>query len=283
MIGGIAAKLAGTRALVLAPTGLGYLWLKPGIMGRLIRSAVRFVVGKLLNCRGTRYLFENHEDPVALGLDPDASNITVVGGAGVDPAEFSVSAEPPAPPVRVAVVARMIAPKGIGEAVAAVRRARSWGAEVELDLFGQPDPSNPRSIPEQTLREWSSLPGIAWRGHTSDIAAVWRDHHVALFLSAYPEGLPRTLVEAAAAGRPIVTTDVTGCREVVRDGIEGFLVPPGDEAAAAQALSALAADPALRAKLGAAARARFEQRFTADAVKQKVRSLYQSLSSDDAR
>jgi glycosyltransferase involved in cell wall biosynthesis len=279
MIGGLAARLAGTKALILAPTGLGYLWLKPGITGSLVRAAVRFVIGSLLHSRGARYLFENREDPVALGLDPDASNITVVGGAGVDPAEFPVSVEPPAPPMRVAVVARMIWPKGIGEAVAAVRRARSSGAQVELDLFGQPDPSNPRSIPEQTLQEWSSLPGIAWRGQTRDVAAVWRDHHVALFLSAYPEGLPRTLVEAAAAGRPIVTTDVTGCREVVRDGIEGFLVPPGDEKAAAGALTALAADPALRAKLGAAARSRFEERFTAEAVKQKVRGLYQSLSA----
>jgi glycosyltransferase involved in cell wall biosynthesis len=238
---------------------------------------VRFVVGSLLHGQGTRYLFENREDPVALGLDPDAPNITIVGGAGVEPSEFSVSAEPPAPPIRVAVVARMIWPKGIGEAVAAVRRARALGAQVELDLYGQPDPSNPKSIPEGTLRDWSSLPGIAWRGHTKDIAAVWRDHHVALFLSAYPEGLPRTLVEAAAAGRPIVTTDVTGCREVVRDGVEGFLVPPGDEEAAARALVKLAADPALRARLGAAARARFEERFTAEAVKRKVRDLYRSL------
>jgi glycosyltransferase involved in cell wall biosynthesis len=93
------------------------------------------------------------------------------------------------------------------------------------------------------------------------------------------------LVEAAAANRPIVTTDVTGCREVVRDGVEGFLVPPGDEEAAARALVTLAADPALRARFGAAARARFEERFTVEAVQQKVRALYQSLSGrfDDAR
>jgi glycosyltransferase involved in cell wall biosynthesis len=111
------------------------------------------------------------------------------------------------------------------------------------------------------------------------VAAVWRDHHVALFLSAYPEGLPRTLIEAAAAGRPIVTTDVTGCRELVRDGIEGLLVPPGDEEAAARALIKLATDPVLRGKLGAAARTRFEERFTVQAVKQRVGSLYQSLRS----
>ena len=100
-----------------------------------------------------------------------------------------------------------------------------------------------------------------------------------MLLSYYREGLPRSLVEAAAAGRPIVTTDVPGCREVVRDGIEGILVPLGDSDAAARALVTLAADPALRAKLGAAANVRFHERFTAEAVKQSVQRLYQSLES----
>jgi glycosyltransferase involved in cell wall biosynthesis len=285
VMGGFAAKLAGTKVIILAPTGLGYLWLARGLLGRTVRAIVRFLIGSWFRGPRTHYLFENREDPVAFGLDPDGPDITVVGGAGVDPAEFPASLEPPAPPVRVAVVARMIRPKGIAEAVAATVRARALGAPVELDLFGRPDPSNPRSIPEETLLRWSSLPGITWCGHAKDIAAVWRGHHVALFLSAYPEGLPRTLVEAAAAGRPIVTTDVTGCREVVRNGIEGFLVPPGDSDAAASALVTLAADPALRIKFGAAARARFHERFTAEAVKRTVRSLYQSLGPlvDDAR
>jgi len=277
VIGGLAAKFSGVRAVILAPTGLGHLWLERGIFGRVGRAIVRFVIGSWLRGPRTRYLFENRDDPRALGLDSDAADVIMVGGAGVDPAEFPGSPEPPAPPVRVAVVARMIWPKGIGEAVAAAGRALALGAPVELDLFGRPDPSNPRSIPEETLRQWSSLPGIMWRGHATDIAAVWRDHHIALFLSAYPEGLPRCLVEAAAAGRPIVTTDVTGCREVVRNGIEGFLVPPGDNEAAAHALVTLAADRALRIKFGAAAKARFHERFTADAVKQTVRRLYRSL------
>ena len=171
----------------------------------------------------------------------------------------------------------MIRPKGIAEAVEAVARARQLGSPVELSLFGRPDPSNPLSISEETLRQWSAQPGITWYGHSADIAKVWADHHIALFLSSYPEGLPRTLVEAAAAGRPIVTTDAPGCREVVRDGIEGFLVPPGDVEAAAQALVRLANDPALRARMGAAANARFYERFTEAAVQQTVKTLYRSL------
>jgi glycosyltransferase involved in cell wall biosynthesis len=277
VVGGLAAKLGGAKALVLAPTGLGHLWFERGLVARLLRVAVRVLVGSWLHGRRTRYLFENEDDPRALGLDPKDPDVTLVGGAGVDPAQFAASAEPPAPPVKVAVVARMIRPKGIAEAVEAVARARRLGSPVELSLFGRPDPSNPLSIPEETLRHWSVQPGITWHGHSADVAKVWRDHHVALFLSSYPEGLPRTLVEAAAAGRPIVTTDAPGCREVVRDGVEGLLVPTGDVEAAAQALVRLANDPALRASMGAAANARFYARFTEAAVKQTIKTLYRSL------
>jgi glycosyltransferase involved in cell wall biosynthesis len=281
--GGIATRLAGAGNLLLAPTGLGHLWIEQGASAIIGRAFVRRVIGSFLRGTHTHYLFENRDDPREFGLDADGSNITIVGGAGVDSSEFFASPEPPAPPVRVAVVARMIRPKGIAEAVEATCRARALGVPVELDLFGQPDPSNPQSIPEETLRQWSSLPGITWCDHATDIDAVWREHHVAMLLS-YREGLPRSLVEAAAAGRPIVTSDVTGCREVVRDGVEGILVAPGDNDAAARALATLATDRALRLKFGAAARTRFQERFTTEAVEQTVRRLYRSFGSpsDDA-
>ena len=282
VIGGLAAKLAGARNLVLAPTGLGHLWLDRGLSVGIARNIVRRVVGSWLRGPRTHYLFENHDDPREFGLDPDGADVTIVGGAGVDPASIPLTPEPPAPPVKVAVVSRMIAFKGIAEAVAAVQRARADGVAIELHLFGDPDPANPRSIPKATLLRWASEPGITWHGRAADVAQVWRDHHVAMLLS-YREGLPRSLVEAAAAGRPIVTTYVPGCREVVRNGVEGFLVPRGDIVRAARALATLAANPALRAKLGAAANARFQKLFTAEAVKQTVCRLYQSLGlpSDD--
>jgi glycosyltransferase involved in cell wall biosynthesis len=170
----------------------------------------------------------------------------------------------------------MIRPKGIVESVEAARRARAAGAPVELHLFGDPDPANRRSIPQATIEQWAKEPGIIWHRRVTDVARVWREHQIAMLLS-YREGLPRSLVEAAAAGRPIVATDVSGCREVVHDGEEGLLVPLGDAEAAAQALARLAADPALRARMGAAANARFRQRFTAEAVRETVRNLYRSL------
>ncbi len=277
VIGGIATKLGAGGALVLAPTGLGLLWVERGLGTRMMRGLVRMIVGSWLRGADTRYLFENRDDPREFHLDPDGPEVTIVGGAGVDPAQFPMVPEPPAPPVRVAVVARMIEPKGIAEAVEAARRARAAGAPIELHLFGGLDPSNRRPISEDTLRQWSAESGITWHGPTTDVPGVWRDHHVALFLSYYREGVPRTLIEAAASGRPIVTTNVTGCRDVVRDGIEGILVEPGDVEAAARALIMLAGDAAMRARMGAAAHQRFLEHFTEASIRRTVGGLYRSL------
>jgi glycosyltransferase involved in cell wall biosynthesis len=130
-----------------------------------------------------------------------------------------------------------------------------------LDLYGSPDLSNRRTATQADLDALAE-PGIAWRGRTDDVAGVWREHHVAMLLTWYREGVPRSLIEAAACGRPIVTTDVPGCRDLVRDGVEGFVVAPRDVEGAAQALVRLAADAGLRARLGEAAHARFAQGYT---------------------
>lgn len=283
VLGGLAAKLAGARQLVLAPTGLGHLWATNGILARVLRTIVRRAVGSWLKAPGTRYLFENRDDPREFGLDPNGSNVFIVGGAGVAPGDFPYVPEPPAPPVKLAVVSRMISPKGIAEAVEAVRQARAAGAPVELDLFGEPDPANPLSIPSEILREWARETGIRWHGRTEDVARVWREHHIALFLSTYREGLPRTIVEAAAAGRPIIACAIPGCRDLVRNGQEGILIDPGDPAAAARAIARLAQDAALRQRMGRDANLRFLDGFTESAVTGVVARLYRSLASVPGR
>jgi glycosyltransferase involved in cell wall biosynthesis len=277
VMGGIATKLGARCPLILAPTGLGLLWVERGWGAGLLRGLVRAIVGSWLRGPNTRYLFENRDDPREFGLDPDGPEVTIVGGAGADAAEFPMAPEPPAPPLKVAVVARMIAPKGIAEAVEAVRRARAAGAPIELHLFGGLDPSSRRAISADLLHRWSSEPGISWHGPTADVPRVWREHHVALFLSYYREGVPRTLIEAAASGRAIVTTDMPGCRDVVRDQVSGILVPPHDVEAAARALVLLATDPALRARMGAAANKHFHEHFTVTSVQSAVGRLYRSL------
>lgn len=273
LVGGFAAALAGIDRRVYALTGLGFLGARTDRTARLARRAVRLLV-RSLGSRRTHYLFENTDDPKLLGLDPSGSRITIVGGAGIDPQALRPSPLPPQPPLKVAVVARMLWSKGIDVAVDAVRIARAQGAAVELSLYGAPDPSNPKAIPEETLKAWSAEPGIAWHGATRDVSTVWRDHHVACLPSRGGEGLPRTLLEAAACGRAILTTDVPGCRTLVRDQVEGRLVAPGDAAGLAETLVAIAADPSLAARMGEAARARVLDGFTERDVMEAVKRLY---------
>src|SRR5215204_5828619 len=277
LIGGSAALMAGIPRRVYALTGLGFLGARQDLVGRGARIAARMLV-RGLETRQTRYLFENPEDAALVGLDPgDASRVTILGGAGVDAERLCPQPLPPQPLLKVAVVARMLWSKGADVAVEAAKRAREAGAAVELSLYGAPDPSNPKAVPEETLQAWTRVPGVTWHGRTDDVAGVWRDHHVCCLPSRGGEGLPRTLLEGAACGRALVTTDVPGCRRLVRDGVEGLLVPPGDAAALAGAFATLAADSGLVARMGAAARARVLDGFTERDVIEAVKRVYAAM------
>jgi glycosyltransferase involved in cell wall biosynthesis len=277
LVGGTAAAMAGIPARVYALTGLGLMGARQDRIGRAARLGLRALIRGPLASTRTRFLFENPDDARALGLDPLDQSVTVIGGAGVDPADFVPQPLPVMPPLRVAVVARMLWSKGVDVAVEAVRLARAQGAPVELDLFGAPDPSNRRAIAEATLRDWSR-DGVAWHGPTADVASVWAHHHVACLPSRGGEGLPRTLLEAASCGRALVASDVPGCRSLVRDGVEGLLVPPDDAPALARVLVRLSGDARLVADLGAAARSRIETGgFTETAVTDSVRAVWRDL------
>ncbi|WP_336491163.1 glycosyltransferase [Methylobacterium nigriterrae] len=277
LVGGTAAAMAGIPARIYALTGLGLIGARGDRAGRLARAGLRHLIRGPLASRRTRFLFENPDDARMLGLDPADTAVTIVGGAGIDPAAFVPQPLPAQPPLRVALVARMLWSKGVDTAVEAARLARAQGAPVELSLYGAPDPSNRRAIPEATLRAWSR-DGVDWHGPTRDAADVWARHHVACLPSRGGEGLPRTLLEAASCGRAMLTTDVPGCRDLVRDGLEGLIVPPDDAGALAAALRRLAADAGLVAGLGQAARARIlAGGYTEEAVAEAVRGLYREL------
>lgn len=274
LIGGSAALMAGIPRRVFAFTGSGFLGARGNIVGHAARAAMRLLVRGLETAQ-THYLFENPDDPRLLGLDPaDAARVAIVGGAGVDPDALTPAPLPPQPPLRVAVVARMLWSKGVDLAVEAARLARARGAAVELSLYGAPDPSNPKAIPEATLRGWSARPGVVWHGPTRDVAGVWAAHHVCCLPSRGGEGLPRTLLEGAACGRALLTADVPGCRELVRDGVEGLVVLPNDPEALAEAIVRLAADPDRVARMGEAARARILDGFTERDVIDAVKRMY---------
>ena len=278
LVGGAAAAMAGIDRRVFAVTGLGFAGARGGLLGAAARSALRaLVMGPLVTGR-TRFLFENEDDPRALGLDPaDANRVTLVGGAGIDPERYPVAAWPSTPPLRVAIVSRMLWSKGIDVAVEAARIAVGRGVAVELTLVGAGDRSNPRAISDAQLSAWGGEPAITWAGPTRDVQSVWDRHQVALLPSRGGEGLPRTLLEAASCGRALLTTNVPGCRSFVRDGLDGIVVPSDDPGALADAFGRLAADPLLAARMGASARSRVLHGYTERDVAETVTRLWSSM------
>lgn len=280
VLGGLAARFAGIGRRVVALTGTGFLGLAHGPAAELARLMLRHGVRFILAGPGTRWLFENRDDIALFGLSEAAGDrIAVVGGAGIDETAIAIRPLPPGATLKVALVARMLWSKGVDLAVEAVRLARAQGADVTLSLYGAPDAGNPRAFPVEQLQQWSAEDGIAWHGHSDDITGVWAAHHLCLLPSRGGEGLPRSLLEAAASGRAILTTDVPGCRDLVRDGKEGRIVPPDDAPALADALRALAQDRAEVARMGEAARARLCAGFTQSAVTTTVVGLYRDLAS----
>jgi glycosyltransferase involved in cell wall biosynthesis len=274
VLGGIAAGVSKSPAKILSVTGLGYLWTSDGPKQRVARALVRGLVGRLARNGNTRFTLENPDDLSDLGLGEGAS---VIGGWGIDADALKPSATPRQPPLRVAFLGRMLRSKGIADTVEAVRRARAMGVDVELDLWGLPDHGNLTSHTTQELEKFAATAGVTWRGRAPDVRAVWSGADIAILLTQR-EGLPRSLIEAAASGLPMIATDVPGCRSIVRDGVDGFLVPRCDPDAAAKAIARLARDQFLRARMGAAARLGFEARFTTDAVVPRIVDLYLELT-----
>lgn len=279
LTGGAAARAAGISARVYAPTGLGLIGARRDLNGRLGRLTLRALLRGPLRSRRTVFLFENKDDPLALGFDPSDDACRFVGGAGIDPLALPIQPPLEAGPLRLALVARMLWSKGVDVAVEAVTRAREAGAQVELDLYGAPDPSNPRSIAPETLEDWSKRPGILYQGPTQDVVSVWARHDAAVLPSRGGEGLPRTLLEAAACGRLNLTTDVPGCRSFVRDGIDGIVHPVDDVDAMARSIVELASSRERVHQMGSAAAARVRDGYTEQDVMTAVTRLYHDLLS----
>lgn len=277
LIAGLAGRMAGNPPSVQAVTGLGFLGARRDLKGRLARALLGRALAGPLSPKTTRFLLENPEDARFLRLSPYDKRIRIVGGAGVDPQAYPPAPLPSGRSLRLALVSRMVWSKGVDTAVEAVTMTRAKGVDVTLTIFGAPDGANPRAIPTATLEEWNGREGIVWAGPTRDIPAVWAAHHAAIFPSRGGEGLPRTLLEAAACGRAILTSDVPGCRDLVRDGIEGYVLAPDDASAFSRAIEKLAAEPETVAAMGKAARERILAGYTERHVMETVKALWREL------
>lgn len=257
LYGTIAARIARVPRVINAVSGLGYLFTG----NRPVRQMLGTLLYRIsLRHRGMKVIVQNHEDFsffVDRGLVA-RSALVLIPGSGVDLARF----HPVSPPERPTVVqiCRMLGDKGVREFIASARLVRADRPDVRFILVGGPDAANPTSIPIAKIEQAAAAGIVDWLGERRDIPDILATATI-FCLPSYREGLPKSLIEAAAAGLPLVTTDTSGCREVVTDGVNGLLVPVGDAPALAAAIRRLLGDPALCDRLGRAARADAEARF----------------------
>jgi glycosyltransferase involved in cell wall biosynthesis len=247
----------------------------------VVELALRFAFGH----RNAAVAFENPDDRdlfVANGVVAPG-NSSVFIGSGLDLDAFAFAPEPATPTPLVALPSRLIAEKGVREFVAAARLLKAEGTAARFALVGEGDEGNPRSIGEAELAEWARAGAVECWGWRDDIAKVLREAAIVCLPSYYREGAPRVLMEAAATGRPSVTTDWPGCRHVVIAEETGLLVPVRDVAALAAALRRLIADPALRANMGEAARRHAERNFSNERAAAHMLEIYASLRARAVR
>ena len=276
LYGSISARLSGVPGIVDCITGLGYIFLANDLKARLIRPLAKIFYRVTLHSPNCRVIFENEGDReyFVKGKLVQPIKTHLIAGVGVDVERFTMLPEPPGLPV-IVFPARMLWDKGVGILVEAARILHTR-QKVRVVLVGMPDPGNPTSVDEATLRRWEQEKMIEYWGWQDDMNAVFQQSHIVTLPSMY-EGVPTALLEAAACGKPLVATDIPGCRAIVKDGLNGILVPVQDPKALADALEKLVKDPALRRKMGAAGRKLVEEQFTDTSVNEATLAVYQTL------
>jgi glycosyltransferase involved in cell wall biosynthesis len=276
--GGIAARLARVPAVVYAITGLGYLYSEGGTKVRLIRTAANMAFRLALGHRNARLVLQNPDDQTLFVqnhlINPERTQ--VIKGSGVDMTVFHPEPEADGIPV-VLFAGRLLWKKGLGVFVEAAKILKSQGVAARFVVVGYTEPSSPAAVPQTQLETWAKDGLIEWWGKRDDMAVVFASSHVVCLPSSYGEGVPKVLIEAAACGRAIVTTDTPGCREITHDGKNGLLVPKDDSAALAQAIRKLVENPDLRRKMGANGRQIAGAEFSETQVFSEMFAVYNSL------
>jgi glycosyltransferase involved in cell wall biosynthesis len=281
LYGTIAALLTFKPAILNAPVGMGYIFSMDNRVTRCIRPFLKTAYYFLLNPRKSKVVFENNDDLKSfVSMKAVKLNDAIlIRGAGVDTTIFQRrSVEPSGIPV-ITLVSRMLWDKGISEFITAANIINKGNnIQARFILVGDPDDDNPSAISRENLKSWHGVNGVEWWGWREDVAEVLNATHIAC-LPSYREGLPKSLLEAAAVGLPIVTTDTVGCRDVVRDGQNGFLVPIKNAQLLAANLKKLIYDPNLRLKMGLESRLIAENLFSSERIINETLVIYKDLLS----
>ncbi len=276
LLGGLAARLVAVPHQIAAVNGVGFIFTDAGLKARILRAAFVPLLRFVLRRPSVQVWFQNQDDRalfITLGIVA-AEQTILLRGSGVDTDKLQPLPEPDGA-VTCAYAGRMLHSKGIDLLVAAQQACRNAGVALDLLLAGLPD-DNPTSFSAAQLEHWATLPGVSYLGQVKNIGDLWARAHIAVLPCRVREGLPKTLLDAAACGRPIVASDLAGVREIAQPG-NALLVPPDDVLALTAALKQLATDAVLRAKLGAAGRALVMGEMAASAIRGKAAAIYRNL------
>ncbi len=276
--GSIAARLAGITGVVNAVAGLGFVFVSKRLVAKFLRPVLKTALKFTLRGKHYRTIVQNPDDrdflQHDLGIDPQS--LVLIRGSGVDLSLFVPQPEPEGMPV-IILASRLIKEKGIWEFVEAAALFKSRKIPARFILLGAIDKENPNAIPEEQIIEWAQKGWIEWQGHRQDMPAALADSHIVCLPSYYGEGIPKILIEAAACARPIVTTDVPGCREVVKQNVNGFLVPILNSRAVADAIQVLVDNAELRREMGQRSREIAKSHFSIDSVVTQTKRVYSEL------
>jgi glycosyltransferase involved in cell wall biosynthesis len=277
LYGALAAWWAKVPVVINAFAGLGYTFTDRHDRASLLQPIVTWGLKTAVRLNRSVVLCQNADDRdrlVERGI-ARSGHIRIVAGSGVDTEIFAVTDPPQGVPL-VLLPARLLSDKGIMEFVQAARVLQRKGIRARFVLVGRCDDDNPAAIPQSQLHEWIREGIVEWWGHREDMARVYAEA-VIVVLPSYREGLPKVLLEAAACGKALVTTDVPGCREAVRHQVNGLLIPVRDAPALARAIEDLLADGSTRDRMGKAGRELVVREFAVARITAQMVALYREL------
>lgn len=281
LLGGLVARLAAVPAVVAAVPGLGFIFMAQGVKATVRRCIVKWLYRVSFGHQNLKVIFQNTDDLSSLAKITclPSAKITLIRGSGVDLAQYAHVLLPDGVPV-VILAARLLADKGVREFVQAAQLLRKRGLSAQDARFvivGEPDLANPASIVPSEMTQWAKEGVVELWGHRTDMPQVLAAAHLVVLPSYYGEGLPKVLIEAAACGRAVVTTDHTGCRDAIESGVTGLLVPVRNVVALADAIEILINDPVRCKMMGDAGRALAEKAFEVRQVVSAHLQIYQEL------
>lgn len=277
LYGGIAARLARVPGLVSAISGLGTIFIDDSLKGKFFRSFIHRLYIIAMKHPNHRVIFQNRDDRNTLTSinAVQESHTRIIRGSGVDLNLYKYVKEQDSNFV-VTMASRLLKDKGVYEFVEAARVIHQRGYNVEFRLMGEPDKDNPSSVTTQELELWRQENEVVLLGFRSDVYLQYAQSNI-VCLPSYREGLPKCLIEAAACGRAVVTTNVPGCRDAIEPGVSGLLVPVKNARKLADAIQTLLDDSEQRKMMGTKGRALAKTEFDIERIVEQHLEIYREL------